>query len=94
MAPGMFTDYMEIPCEFLEYVDTGINLSPIPDEQKRDDDIVIKPQNVEVEEEEGMPGSNNVTQTLGDDSDKKLRNANETLPGALAASSYTAGYMS
>lgn len=94
MAPGMFTDYMEVPCEFLEYVDTGINLSPVSDEHKRDDEITIKPTDVEVKEEEGMPGTNNVTQTLDTDHDRKLRNKDETLPGATGADSYTAGYMS
>lgn len=93
-APGMFTDYLELPCEFLEYVDTGINLSPVSDEQKRDDEVIIKPEEVKSEENETMPGTDNVTQTLDTDTDRKLHNTNKTLQGATGASSYTANYMS
>lgn len=94
-APGMFTDYLEIPCEYLEYVDTGINLSPVSDEQKRDDDITIKPENLDVKEEEGMPGTNNVSQTGTDDTENRSMAVDNTkLPGATGADSYTKGYMS
>lgn len=93
-APGMFTDYMEVPCEFLEYVETGINLSPVSDEHRRDDKITIKPEDVKTEEDVTMPGTDNVTQTLDDENDRVLHNINKTLPGATGAKDYTAGYMS
>ena len=93
-APGMFTQYLEIPCEFLEQIDTGINLSPIPDSQKRESDITIKPEPVEEEETEGMPGTENISQTRMEGGDNDLPEDNTTLPGATGANSYTGGYMS
>ena len=38
-APGMFLDFMEVPSEILETIDTGINLSPVSDANKRKDKI-------------------------------------------------------
>ena len=92
-APGRFSDFLEVPCEYLEMVDTGINLSPISDEHRREDEITIKPEDVKSEEQETMPGTDNVSQTLDDDTDRKLHNTNVKLPGAIGATSYTAGYM-
>lgn len=79
-SPGMFLDFIEVPSELLEYVDTGINLAPVSDENKRDDEIKIKPEEL-------------TTET--DDLETEIENPtdNTTLPGAKAASSYTANYI-
>ena len=79
-APGLFLDFIEVPSEILEYVDTGINLSPVSDENKREDEIKIKPEDVQVEK---------------DEHEKEIDNpdSNTTLPGATAAKSYTANYI-
>lgn len=89
--PGKFLEFTEVPCEFLEMVDTGINLSPIADSQKRQDDTNIKPEEVGVASGEGQFDA--VTQTKTNEGDKNNPTANNTLPGAQGAASYTAKYI-
>ena len=43
-APGLFLDVVTVPGHLLEIVDTGINLSPIPDSQKKKDPSHIDPE--------------------------------------------------
>mgnify|MGYP006439980761 FL=1 len=45
-APGLFTDIVTVPVHLLVQVDTGNNLAPIPDSQKKDDPSHIKPEEV------------------------------------------------
>ena len=90
-APGLWLDFLEIPCNYLEHIDTGINLSPIPDSQKRDNDIIIKPEGLE--EEDGDSQFDPVKNTKSQEGDKNLPVDNTTLPNSSAAASYTGGYM-
>ena len=52
-APGMFMDFITVPAELIEHIDVGINLSPpIPDSQRRENGVVIKPEDLKQEEAE------------------------------------------
>tara|TARA_R110000824_G_scaffold15095_3_gene63718 strand:- start:286 stop:843 length:558 start_codon:yes stop_codon:yes gene_type:complete len=91
-APGLFLDFLELPTGFLEQIDTGINLSPIPDSQKREGEVTIKPEELELEAGEN-PFVDPVDNTKSKEGDKSLPTADTKQPNALAATSYTAGYM-
>jgi hypothetical protein len=91
-APGMFLDFLELPTGFLEQIDTGINLSPIPDSMKREDEVTIKPEDVELVAGENVHDP--VENTKSNEGDKSLPTDDTKQPNALAATSYTAGYMS
>lgn len=91
-APGRFVDFTEVPTEFLEHIDTGVNLSPIPDSQKRESDVNIKPKEI-TNEEEGDDFMDPTSSTGVKTGDKTLPSDNTTLPGAIAGTSYTAGYL-
>ena len=91
-APGLFLDFLEIPTGMLEHIDTGINLSPIADSQKREDEITISPEEVQLEDGEDF--LNPVANTKSNEGDKDLPTTNTKLPNSIAATSYTAGYMS
>ena len=90
--PGKFLEFTEVPCEFLEMIDTGINLSPIADSQKKEDKINIKPE--EIQTEEGDDQFDAVKQTKSKEGDRSGPTVNTTLPGSQGAQSYTAGYLS
>lgn len=89
--PGKFMDFTEVPCEFLEMIDTGVNLPPIADSQKRENKINIKP-----EEVEGGVTNNPMDPVAGtgvNTGDKTTPKDNTTLPGAKGAQSYTSKYI-
>jgi hypothetical protein len=44
LAPGLFNNVITVPIEALEQIDTGNNLAPIPDSQRREDSSHIKPE--------------------------------------------------
>jgi hypothetical protein len=90
-VPGKFLDFTEVPCEFLEMLDTGVNLSPIADSQKRESDINIKPEPVNAESSDDPYDP--VTSTKTREGDKSTPMSNTVLPGATGADSYTSGYM-
>ena len=98
-TPGNFTDFLELPVEFLEHVDTGINLSPIPDSMKREDEVVIDPAEYKVGTTgETDPGAwtqpyEQTRNSDGSSNEVDMTDSNTTLPGAKAADSYTGGYM-
>ena len=48
-APGNYSTPFTIPVEVVEQVDTHGNLAPIPDELKREGDVNIKPEEVEIQ---------------------------------------------
>lgn len=92
-VPGKFLDFTEVPCEFLEMIDTGINLPPVSDSLKRDEDVNIKPEEITIEDENDQ--FDPVQNTKTNEGDKKLADSNTTLPGATGPTdSYTAKYMS
>ena len=90
-APGLFLDFMEVPSELLEVNDHGINLPPVSDKNKREDEIQIKPTEVSQEQYEEPTGYLGVHGAETEDS--TLPADNTTLPGASAAKSYTANYI-
>ena len=98
-APGLYLDFLEVPCEFLENLDPGINLPPVPASQKRDDEVVIDPAEYAVgttgaTDSNPFPQPYDQTRTVGGEKgDRELLDANTKLPGATAANSYTGGYM-
>jgi hypothetical protein len=74
-APGFYLNFMTVPLEVLEQIDTGNNLAPIPDSQKFDpnnDRVVIKPQEVDLPKQDTE--INAVYGTKSDEGDKKLLN--------------------
>jgi hypothetical protein len=91
-APGMFLDFMELPAELLEVIDTGINLPPVSNANKRDDTIQIKPQEVAQVQEDDDQGDLGVKGATVEDNE--LTDSNTTLPGATGAKSYTSNYIS
>lgn len=70
LAPGLFTDVMTLPIHLVQKVDTGDNLAPIPDSQRREDTSHIKPEDVDVPE--GEDESNAVFGTKTNEGDKNL----------------------
>lgn len=90
--PGKFLDFTEVPCEFLEMIDTGVNLSPIADSQKRKDKTNIKPEEVDIQSDDNM--FDPVVNTKSNEGDKHNPTSNTTLPGATGAESYTSKYIS
>ena len=90
--PGKFLDFTEVPCEFLEMIDTGINLSPIADSQKRESDVNIKPEEMTSNTEDDQFGT--IKQTgMDDPHHRSTPTTNAPLPGSIGATSYTAGYI-
>lgn len=90
-SPGMFLDFMEVPAEILEVVDTGINLPPVSDANRREDEVQIKPQDIKQVTEEEEQGDMGVRGDSAEDCE--LPDSNTTLPGATAAKPYTANYI-
>ena len=89
--PGRFLDFTEVPCEFLEMIDTGINLSPIADSQKKHSKINIKPELLATEDGEDIFDSSK--QTGVHDVNKQNPVSNTPIKGSIGATSYTAGYL-
>lgn len=42
-APGLYYQFLTVPANVLEHIDTGINLAPVPDSLKYDDKTQIDP---------------------------------------------------
>lgn len=100
MAPGRYTgNFLTVPQELIELDGDNDKPPAIPDSLKREEDIDIKPREIEKEDVSKPAGDdpmmvNPVTQTGTDDEvNKKLPDDNTTLPGATGASSYTANYL-
>lgn len=80
LAPGLFTDVITLPIHLVSKVETGDNLAPIPDSQRRDDTSHINPEDVDVEE--GQDETNAVFGTKTNEGDKKL--SEKDTPGHAA----------
>tara|TARA_B100001123_G_C15313170_1_gene1025188 strand:- start:364 stop:924 length:561 start_codon:yes stop_codon:yes gene_type:complete len=80
-APGMFTDFVTVPADMLEYIEFGTNLPPIPDSQRRKNDITGKPEELKEEEESHMSP---YKQTGVKEGDKSLKNTNVDQDHTLA----------
>lgn len=70
LAPGLFHNVITIPVGMLDIVDTDGNLSPIPDSQRYDDNVHIKPEEVDLPE--GQDETCPVFDTQIKKGDKKL----------------------
>lgn len=46
-APGLWRDPITVPMDILERVDNGINLAPVPDSLRYNDQVKVKPKEVE-----------------------------------------------
>ena len=73
------------------------NLADIPDSLKREEDVDVKPKELQDEDtsnEESNMMTDPTKQTGTDDKvNKSLADKNTTLPGATGAQSYTANYL-
>lgn len=82
LAPGLFTDVITLPIHLVKKIDTGNNLAPVPDSQRRQDTSHVKPEEVALEA--GEDESNAVFGTKSNEGDKKL--ADKDTPGHAAQS--------
>jgi hypothetical protein len=76
-APGLYLNFLTVPIHLLEQIDTGPNLSPIPDSQKydpNDEKVIIKPEEVNLDKQDTE--INAVYGTKSSEGDKKLLNKN------------------
>ena len=105
-APGRYTGaFATIPHQLIELDGPNDKLAEIPDSLKRDEKISVKPKSLEEDKEdnpngitsdtENDPGlTNPLRQTGMDDKvNKHLNNKDIKQPKAIAATSYTAGYL-
>ena len=98
MAPGMYNgQFVTVPGHMIEISGDNDTLPELPDSLRREDDVDIKPVNIEQEsagDDEMSKFINPVKQTNTEDKvNKHLTNKDIKQPGAIAATSYTAGYM-
>lgn len=68
--PGFWTNPITLPLEVIEIQDLGANLPPVPDEQKYDAKVQIKP----VEDKKGDPKSELQQQTKADEKELVTKN--------------------
>ncbi len=101
IAPGRFNGvFMTIPQHLIELDGANDTLPDVPDSMKREENIDIKPKDLTPEDtsNEDLPSdqfADPISQTGTDDKvNKKLGDKDIKLPGASAAQSYTAGYIS
>ena len=94
-APGRFTGiFVTVPQHLIELDGPNDTLAPIPDSLRREEDVDLKPKELK-NEEEGDDFVNPVRQTgMDDKTNRKLPDSDTTQPGATAAKSYTANYIS
>ena len=69
-APGLYFDVLTLPAELLEYIEQDINLAPVPDSLKRDNNETQKPEELKVEDSEDP--MNPVKQTDSKEDSRKL----------------------
>lgn len=78
-APGLYRDFMTVPSNIIEVIDTNNNLAPIPASKKRKDNTTLKPQDVKIGKATDKYGPEKET-GLGESGDRKLNNKNVKLP--------------
>jgi len=71
-APGLWSSFVTVPMELLQHVDLGNNLAPVPDSQKKDDAVHVKP--VEDDHMKGDDETCPIYGTKSDEGDKALVN--------------------
>ena len=106
-APGRYTGaFVTIPHQLIELDGPNDKLPDIPDSMKRDEKISIKPKSLEEDQAENNPngitsdtendpGMTNPLKPTGMDDkfNRQLNNKDIKQPKAIAATSYTAGYL-
>jgi predicted outer membrane repeat protein len=94
-APGRFTGvFVTVPQHIIELNGANDTLPDIPDSLKREEDVDLKPKELK-NEGEGDDFTNPGSQTgMNDKTNRNMTDTNTTLPGATAAASYTAKYIS
>ena len=90
-TPGRYTSFVTVPQELIEL--DGPNDAPpeLRDSQKRETEVTIKPEEVDVNKEETP--LNPVFGTKSNEGDKVVAKSNTKLSGATGAKSYTAKYI-
>ena len=83
LAPGCYKEFLTIPAHLLTHIDVYPNLPPVPDH------TTIKPQEVDIKDEEELmlsPQRQTLTSDAGDkkdsEGDRKLNNFNTKIPSA------------
>lgn len=105
IAPGRFHNFISVPEEVLERIESYPNSSPIPNSLKRDDTTQIEPIPVDIEEdEECMLSPRHLTHKSDDGKghlikgDRELKNTNTKIPaepakGQADPADYVARYL-
>lgn len=97
-APGMWNGhFVTVPQHLLELNGPTDRIPDIPESMKRTDDVDVKPKEISSEDTttEGDDTSKPQKQTGTDDKvNRSMTDKNTNLPGATAAKSYTAKYLS
>lgn len=99
MAPGRYTGvFVTVPQEMIELNGDNTSLAEIPDSLRREDDVDVKPKELEQESAEPENDAEKFThpkdQTGTGKYYKNLPDEDTKLDGASGAESYTAGYIS
>ena len=89
---GTWVNFLTVPEDILEGIDTGINRQPVPDSVVKDDPSHIKPAEV-AEDADELRQDQTMKSDGGGPEDRKLHDQNVKLDGATAATSYTTKYM-
>jgi len=106
-APGRYTGaFITVPHQIIELDGPNDKLPEIPDSMKRDEKISVKPKSLEEDQAENNPNgitsdtendpgmTNPLKQTGMDDKfNRSLHDKDIKQPKAIAATSYTAGYL-
>jgi hypothetical protein len=101
LAPGFYNgNYVTLPQELVELEDdVTLNLPEVPDSMKREEDVDIKPRELNADDtsraadEDPMMVDPRKHTGMDDTVNKALPSDNTKLTGATGADSYTAGYM-
>ena len=101
----MYYQFVTVPAHVLEYVDTGINLAPVPDALKRPNNEILDPEEITTRQDPTSylsPYRQTSTADIGNNKDSKsnvgLPTQNVRIPsspaeGAKDPANYTAMYM-
>lgn len=106
-APGLYYQFITVPAHILEYIDTGINLAPVPDSLKRPNNETIDPEEIQQKQDPTSylsPYRQTSTTDAGNNKDSKtsleLPSKNVRIPSSPAegerdpaVGSYTARYL-
>lgn len=79
-APGLYRDFMTVPSNIIEVVDTGNNLAPIPDSKRRKDSTTLSRTDNKINSDKGAKFSQDRQTGIGEEGDRKLNNKNVTMP--------------